>query len=48
MGAEGRRRQHVEFDIDLMIRRLETLYEELFRVTARARDEDWAPNPGPR
>ncbi len=37
MGAQGRRRQRVEFDIDLMVQRLEMLYEELFRVTERAR-----------
>jgi glycosyltransferase involved in cell wall biosynthesis len=43
MGARGRRRQRLEFDIDLMVRRLETLYEELFRVTERARSEHWAP-----
>jgi glycosyltransferase involved in cell wall biosynthesis len=45
MGAQGRRRQRLEFDIDLMVRRLEILYEELFRVTERARSERWAPGP---
>jgi glycosyltransferase involved in cell wall biosynthesis len=44
MGASGRRRQRLEFDIDLMLRRLELLYEELFRVTNRARRERWAPS----
>lgn len=43
MGAEGRRRQRLEFDIELMVHRLELLYEELFRVTGRARAEGWAP-----
>jgi glycosyltransferase involved in cell wall biosynthesis len=45
MGANGRRRQRLEFDINLMLRRLELLYEELFRVTNRARHERWAPTP---
>jgi glycosyltransferase involved in cell wall biosynthesis len=45
MGASGRRRQRLEFDINLMVGRLELLYEELFRVTNRARLERWAPSP---
>ncbi len=45
MGANGRRRQLLEFDINLMLRRIELLYEELFRVTNRARRERWAPSP---
>jgi glycosyltransferase involved in cell wall biosynthesis len=47
MGSRGCQRQRLEFDIDLMIRRLEMLYEELFRVTERARSEHWAPGPPP-
>jgi glycosyltransferase involved in cell wall biosynthesis len=39
MGGKGRQRQQLEFDIDLLVGRLEMLYEELFRVTARARGE---------
>jgi len=42
--ANGRRRQRLGFDIDLMLRRLERLYEELVRVTNRARRERWAPS----
>jgi len=37
MGANGRRRQRLEFSIDQMLRRIETLYEELVRGTMRAR-----------
>lgn len=47
MGARGRRRQRLEFDIDLMVRRLEVLYEELFRVTERGRNERRVPRPPP-
>jgi glycosyltransferase involved in cell wall biosynthesis len=47
MGALGRRRQQLEFDIDVMVRRLEMLYEELFRVTDRARGERWSPSAKP-
>jgi len=39
MGARGGRRQRQEFDIDLMLGRLAMLYDELFRVTERARSE---------
>jgi glycosyltransferase involved in cell wall biosynthesis len=46
MGARGRERQRREFDIALMVRRLEALYEELFRTTRRARRERWAPGRG--
>lgn len=45
MGAAGRKRQREEFDIDVMVKRLETLYESLFARTERARGERWAP-PG--
>jgi hypothetical protein len=31
-----------------MVRRLEMLYEELFRVTQRARSEHWAPYAPPQ
>lgn len=47
MGALGRRRQQLEFDIDIMVRRLEMLYEELFRGTDRARGEHWSPSAMP-
>jgi glycosyltransferase involved in cell wall biosynthesis len=43
MGASGREHQRAEFDIHVMVRRLETLYETLFARTARARSEGWAP-----
>jgi glycosyltransferase involved in cell wall biosynthesis len=47
MGARGRQRQRREFDIDTMVRRVEVLYEELFRRTKRARKEGWEPQPTP-
>jgi glycosyltransferase involved in cell wall biosynthesis len=47
MGDCGRRRQRQEFDIDLMVRRVEMLYDELFRVTTRARGERHVPSPWP-
>jgi glycosyltransferase involved in cell wall biosynthesis len=37
MGANGRRRQLLEFSIDQMVWRIETLYEELFRGAMRAK-----------
>jgi glycosyltransferase involved in cell wall biosynthesis len=43
MGAAGRERQRSEFDIQVMVRRLEQLYGSLFARTARARSEGWAP-----
>jgi glycosyltransferase involved in cell wall biosynthesis len=42
MGAAGRDRQRTEFDVQVMVRRLENLYESLFARTARARSERWA------
>jgi glycosyltransferase involved in cell wall biosynthesis len=39
MGEAGRRRQQREFDIDVMVKRLELLYVELFRATDRTRHE---------
>ena len=39
MGTRSRRRQRLEFDVSIMLERLETLYEELFRVTERARTD---------
>jgi len=38
MGARGRERQRREFDIDAMVRRLETVYEELFLTSRRGRN----------
>jgi len=43
MGAHARERQRREFHLDAMARRLEVLYEELYRTTARGRAERWAP-----
>jgi hypothetical protein len=37
MGVNGRRRQLLEFSIDQMVWRIETLYEELFRGAMRAK-----------
>jgi glycosyltransferase involved in cell wall biosynthesis len=45
MGAAGRDRHRTEFDMPVMVRRLENLYESLFARTARARNERWAPLP---
>jgi glycosyltransferase involved in cell wall biosynthesis len=42
MGAAGRNRQCTEFDMPVMVRRLENLYESLFARTARARAEAWS------
>jgi hypothetical protein len=38
MGARARERQRREFDIDATVRRLETVYEELFRTSRRGRN----------
>lgn len=43
MGAAGRLRQQTEFDVHVMVKRLEALYERLFARTARARREGWTP-----
>jgi glycosyltransferase involved in cell wall biosynthesis len=43
MGEQARERQRSEFHLDAMARRLETLYEELFRRTRRCRAERWQP-----
>lgn len=52
MGEAGRERQRREFQIDVMVRRLEDLYVELFRATSRGRQEllglGSAPPPAPR
>jgi glycosyltransferase involved in cell wall biosynthesis len=45
MGAAARERQLREFSLAATLRSLEDLYEELFRATARARQEGWAPPP---
>jgi glycosyltransferase involved in cell wall biosynthesis len=41
MGENARERQQAHFDLGHMVRRLETLYEELFLGTDRARKERW-------
>jgi glycosyltransferase involved in cell wall biosynthesis len=38
LGARARERQRREFDIDAMVRRLETVYEELFLTSRRGRN----------
>jgi glycosyltransferase involved in cell wall biosynthesis len=45
MGARGRARQQAEFDVNVAVRRIEQLYEQLFLTTDRARREGWAPGP---
>lgn len=45
MGEAGRERQRAEFDLGVMVRRVEELYEELYARTARARREGWRPLP---
>jgi glycosyltransferase involved in cell wall biosynthesis len=45
LGEHARERQRREFGLAEAVRRLEDLYEELFRQTARAHDERWAPFP---
>jgi len=44
MGARGKERQRAEFDVDVLVRRIEELYEELFAGTDRARREGWRRN----
>lgn len=39
MGEQGRERQKREFDIDVTVRRLEALYEELVRASRRRRSD---------
>jgi glycosyltransferase involved in cell wall biosynthesis len=43
MGSAGRERQRTEFDLRVMVDRLEALYESLFARTERARRERWSP-----
>jgi glycosyltransferase involved in cell wall biosynthesis len=43
MGALARERQRTDFDLDVMVGRVQELYEELFARTARARAEGWRP-----
>jgi glycosyltransferase involved in cell wall biosynthesis len=43
MGAHAQARQRRDFDLETTTRRLEALYEDLFRSTSRARSERWAP-----
>ena len=44
MGTRGRERQRAEFDVSVVVRRIEDLYEELFLATSRAYREGWAPS----
>jgi glycosyltransferase involved in cell wall biosynthesis len=44
MGAAAGERQRTEFDLDVLVRRVEALYEELFARTKRARHERWEPS----
>lgn len=44
MGARARRRQRAEYDINLTVKGIESLYEELFRVSSRGRSERCAPS----
>ncbi|MER3408631.1 MAG: hypothetical protein C4306_00650 [Thermoleophilia bacterium] len=46
MGEAARERQCREFDIDVMVRRLEDLYVDLFLATSRGRDELSRAAPG--
>ncbi len=43
LGRNARARFQAEFTMEIALKRFETLYEELYRATARARDEGWAP-----
>jgi glycosyltransferase involved in cell wall biosynthesis len=43
MGERASERQQAEFDFDVLVERVEALYEELFAATRRARREGWAP-----
>ena len=44
MGARARRRQRAEYDINLTVKGIESLYEELFRVSSRWGSERCAPS----
>jgi glycosyltransferase involved in cell wall biosynthesis len=43
MGAAASERQRDEFALDVLVRRVEDLYDELFARTSRARAERWQP-----
>lgn len=43
MGAAASERQRDEFALDVLVRRVEDLYDELFARTSRARAEHWQP-----
>lgn len=43
LGERGRERQRREFAISAMVTTIELLYEELFAVSKRARQEGWRP-----
>jgi glycosyltransferase involved in cell wall biosynthesis len=43
MGAAASERQREEFALDVLVRRVEDLYDELFARTSRARAERWQP-----
>jgi glycosyltransferase involved in cell wall biosynthesis len=43
MGARARRRQLRDFHLEAFARRLEGLYEDLYRASPRGRAERWAP-----
>jgi glycosyltransferase involved in cell wall biosynthesis len=43
LGARAQERQRREFSIEATVRSVEALYEELFLLTKRARDEGWTP-----
>lgn len=43
LGTRGHERQKREFDIDATVRRVEALYEELFRASPRRRNGRYAP-----
>ena len=46
MGAAASERQRHEFALDVLARRVEDLYDELFARTKRARGEAWEPASG--
>ena len=46
MGAAASERQRHEFALDVLARRVEDLYDELFVRTRRARSEHWEPASG--
>lgn len=46
LGGAAAERQRAEFDFDASVRRVEALYEELFRRTRRARRERWEGSTG--